>query len=178
MKPNLPIEELTIKNTKVTLRTPSMDDLLNLTLLINSLVSEKAQIAFTQKVTLESEREWLTHHIASLEQNQSFSIVAEINNEVIASSEMQIQPDGEIGIIGIIVKKNFRNLGIGTRMLKVIIAQANQRGIKRLRLHVLATNNPAIHMYAALGFIETQRIAKQHFRNNQYIDEIIMEKII
>ncbi|MDR0472015.1 MAG: GNAT family N-acetyltransferase [Nitrososphaerota archaeon] len=178
MKPNLFIEEFTIKNAKVTLRTPSMDDLINLTLLINSLVSENAQIAFTQKVTIESEREWLTHHIASLEQNKSISIIAEINNEVIASSEMQIQPDTEIGIIGIIVKKNFRNLGIGTRMLKVIIAQANQRGIKRLRLHVLATNNPAIHTYAALGFTETQRITNQHFRDNQYIDEIIMERTL
>ncbi|MCL2686791.1 MAG: GNAT family N-acetyltransferase [Candidatus Bathyarchaeota archaeon] len=172
------IEEFTIKDAKVTLRTPSMDDLINLTMLINSLVSEKAQIAFTQKVTLESEREWLTHHIASLEQNKSISIIAEINNELIASSDMQIQPDGEMGIIGIIVKKNFRNIGIGTHMLKVVIAQANQRGIKRLRLHVLATNNTAIHTYVALGFIETQRIANQHFRDNRYIDEIIMERTI
>ncbi|MCL2477684.1 GNAT family N-acetyltransferase [Candidatus Bathycorpusculum sp.] len=178
MRPNMIIEEFTIKDAKVTLRTPSMDDLINLTMLINSLVSEKAQIAFTQKVTLESEREWLTHHIASLEQNKSISIIAEINNELIASSDMQIQPDGEMGIIGIIVKKNFRNIGIGTHMLKVVIAQANQRGIKRLRLHVLATNNTAIHTYVALGFIETQRIANQHFRDNRYIDEIIMERTI
>ncbi|MCL2358666.1 MAG: GNAT family N-acetyltransferase [Nitrososphaerota archaeon] len=176
MRQNLTIEEFTIKNFKITLKTPSMDNLMSFTVLINSLVAEKAQIACTEKVTVESEHKWLTQHIKSLEQDRSISIIAEVNGEVIASSDMHIQQEGK-GIVGIIVKKQFRNLGIGTHMLKVIISQANQRGIKRLKLQVLATNNPAIHTYTKLGFIETQRISKQHFRDGQYIDEIIMERI-
>jgi len=165
---------------EVILRTPKWEDLDNLMELINSLVDEKAEIARTEKVTREEEAEWLPRMLSSLEKDELFFLVAEVGRKVSASSDIHVLRGDEkhVGVLGIVIKKGFRGVGIGTEMIKTLIDQAAALGLKLLMLHVFATNERAIHVYEKVGFAQTGRIPKKHFRQGQFIDEVIMTKLI
>jgi len=165
---------------EVILRTPRKEDLEDLMELINSLVDEKAEIARAEKVTREEEVEWLPKMLAGLEKNEQFFLVAEVDRKLVASSDIHLLRGDEthVGVLGIVVKSGFRDLGIGTEMMKTLVEQATALGLKVLTLQVFATNRRAVHVYEKTGFVQTGTVPKKHFREGQYIDEIIMTKLI
>ena len=59
------------------------------------------------------------------------------------------------GVVGIIIKRGFRNIGIGTAMMHILIEQAERMGLDALTLTVSPTNNRAIHIYEKVGFKRT-----------------------
>ncbi|MGA2768580.1 MAG: GNAT family N-acetyltransferase [Candidatus Bathyarchaeia archaeon] len=165
---------------EVILRTPKWEDLDDLMELINSLVDEKAEIARTDKVTREDEVEWLPKVLASLEKDELFFLVAEVDRKVVASSDIHILNGNEkhVGVLGIVLKSGFRDLGIGTEMMKTLVEQAMALGLKVLTLQAFATNKRAVHVYEKVGFVQTGRVPKKHFKDGQYVDEVIMTKLI
>jgi len=164
----------------VILRTPRWEDLDALMELINSLVDEKAEIARTAKVTREDEAEWLPKVLASLEKDELFFLVAEVDRKVVASSDIHILSGNEkhVGVLGIVIKSGFRDLGIGTEMMNTLVEQAMALGLKVLTLQAFATNKRAVHVYEKVGFVQTGRVPKKHFKDGQYVDEVIMTKLI
>lgn len=165
---------------KVVLRTPKWEDLDDLLELINSLVEEGAEIIINEKVSREEEIEWLSGTLASLEKDEVFFLVAEVDGKVVASSS--IRPlrgfDKHVGILGIVIKSGVRDVGIGTEMLKTLVEQAYKMGLNVLTLTVFATNKRAIHVYEKVGFAQTGTVPKKHFKDGKYIDEVIMTKVL
>src|SRR5512136_319658 len=101
----------------VALRTPRWEDLDDFLELINSLVDEKADIYITEKFTREAEAEWLTKALSLLEKDEQFLLAAEVDNKVVALSDFQVKegdPSQHPGVLGIIVRNGYRDLGIGT----------------------------------------------------------------
>jgi RimJ/RimL family protein N-acetyltransferase len=164
----------------IILRTPKWQDLNDLLELINSLVDEKAEILITQKFTKEEEAEWLQKTFFSLERDELFLVVAEVDKKVIASSDFQIRSGDkeQVGLIGIVVRNGYRNLGIGTEIMKTHLEHAASLGLRVLTVNVFATNKRAIHVYEKIGFVRTDIILKKHFRQGSFIDEIIMTNLI
>ncbi len=165
---------------KVVLRTPRWRDLDNLLELINSLVDEKADILVTQKFTRESEAEWLLRVLSRLKKDEQFFLVAEIDKKIVASSDFQIQggTDECIGAMGIIVKNGYRNLGIGTEIMKTMLEQAVFFGLKTVTVEPFVTNKHAIHVYEKVGFVQSGIISKKHLREGRFIDQVILSKSV
>jgi len=67
-----------------------------------------------------------TQTISRLEKDEQFFLVAEVDKKVVASSDFQIQGGTEehSGEIGIAVRDGYRNLGIGTEIMKTLLEQA------------------------------------------------------
>ncbi|MCM1153834.1 MAG: tRNA (adenosine(37)-N6)-threonylcarbamoyltransferase complex dimerization subunit type 1 TsaB [Roseburia sp.] len=59
---------------------------------------------------------------------------------------------GEGNITNVVVEKNERNRGIGTRMLQYLIEDGHQNGLGAFTLEVRVSNAAAIHLYEKLGF--------------------------
>ncbi len=59
---------------------------------------------------------------------------------------------GEGEITNVAVAPAFQNQGTGRRMLESLLAQARQRGIRRIFLEVRVSNANAIRLYQKLGF--------------------------
>ncbi len=164
---------------KVILRTPRSKDLDGLLELINAAVDEKADILINQKFTRKEEAEWLNKTLLRLEKDEAFYLVADIDEEVVAFSDLQLQ-DGDqerVGLIGIIVKSTYRNLGIGTEIIKSHFEKAASFGLKGLTVNVFDTNKRAIHVYEKMGFVRTDKISKKYFKQGRFIDEVIMTKL-
>jgi len=166
---------------RVVLRTLKWDDLEDCLEFINSLVDEKANILRDQKVTREAEIEWLAKALSRMELEEVVYLVAEVDGKVVASSELSRRLSGydkHVGSIGIAIKKGFRDLGIGTEMMKTLVEQGKSWGLKVLTLTVFANNARALHVYRKSGFVETGRIPKRFFKEGQYLDEVIMTMML
>lgn len=170
-----------LNGRNVIFRTPKWEDLDDFLELINSLVDEKADIYVTEKFSREEETKWLLGVIAHLERDEDFFLAAEVDKKVVALAEFKIKKGDKehpAGVIGIIVKKGYRNLGIGTEILKTLFEQAAIYGLRKMTINAFATNKRAIHVYKKIAFIETGLIPERHFRQDKLIDEIVMEKQI
>ena len=165
---------------KTVLRTPKWEDLDDLLELINSLVDEGAEVVVNEKVSRGEEIDWLSKLLARLETGETFFLVAEVNGRIISSSDINRQHGSQshVGIVGIVIEKNFRGFGIGTAIMRVLIEQASRMGMKVLTLSVYASNKRAIHVYRKVGFVRTGLIPKKFLKQGKYVDEVIMTKVL
>jgi RimJ/RimL family protein N-acetyltransferase len=133
-----------------------LDDFLEL---INSLVDEKKDIYVTEKFSREEEAKWLLEVIAHLERDEDFFLVAEVDKKAVALAEFKIKKGDKehpAGVIGIIVKKGYRNIGIGTELLKTLFEQATLFGLRKITTNPFATNKRAIHVYKKLASLRQE----------------------
>jgi L-amino acid N-acyltransferase YncA len=165
---------------KVVLRTPKWEDLDDFLELINSLVEERADILRAERVSREEEIDFLSKVLSRLEKDEMFYLVAEVDGKVVAVSEISKRGGYEkhVGVIGIAIRNGFRDLGIGSEIMKALVEQAQKMGLKVLLLSAFATNKPAIHVYEKVGFVQTGTIPKKHFKEGKYINEIILTKVL
>ena len=68
------------------------------------------------------------------------------------------QPDNELKIEAIAVKKEARSSGIGTKLVEHLTQFAKEKGYKYLSLDVVDTNNRAQILYERLGFVVIKKI--------------------
>ena len=106
-----------------------------------------------------------------LENENSSYIIGKINNEIIGFAGLKIIFD-KADIMNIVIKKTYRNQGIGTLLLENLILLAKDLNISTLFLEVNEQNKPAIHLYEKLGF-EKLGVRKKYYNNN---NGIIMKK--
>lgn len=83
-------------------------------------------------------------------------LVAELNDKIIGAVWVRIMNDyGHIDddtpSVAISLYKEYRNLGIGTEMMKAIISMAKAEGFKQISLAVQKANY-AVKMYKKVGF--------------------------
>jgi len=164
---------------QVILRTLQRADLDDCIELINSLVEEGADIVKNKKVTLEEEAEWLNGALSQMEQGEKIYVVAETDGKVIGNSEIGRRLygyDSHVGVMGIAIKKGFRDVGIGTEMMKALITQGQKMGLRILMLSAFESNKRAIHVYEKLGFKKRGQIPKKFFKRGKYVDEVIMSR--
>jgi ribosomal protein S18 acetylase RimI-like enzyme len=164
MKTGRVVQNLSLKNgRKAVLRTPKWEDLDDLLDLINSLVEEKADIIRGEKVTRKEEIDFLASVLKRVETKEEFFLIAEVGAKVVTSSEIGQGTgsyDSHVGMIGIVVKDGFRDVGLGTMMMKTLVERGRSMGLKVLTLCAFSTKKRAIHVYEKVGFARTGYIPK------------------
>jgi ribosomal protein S18 acetylase RimI-like enzyme len=180
MKPGKVIRTFSSKDGReILLRTPTWSDLDDLMAMINSLVEERADILIDEKVSRNQEIDWLSKALARLEKDEAFYLVAQVEDKVVGNSELGRKTSGHdkhVGTLGIAIRNGYRDLGLGTEMMKTLIEQARAMNLKLLTLSVYATNEHAHHVYQSVGFVDVGRIPKKFLKDEQSIDEIVMAK--
>ncbi|MDR2045044.1 MAG: ribosomal protein S18-alanine N-acetyltransferase [Clostridium sp.] len=79
-------------------------------------------------------------------------LVAEEEGEIAGCCGMTIVvPEGFLSNVA--VRENFRRKGIGEAMLRRLIGQAREKGVRDITLEVRASNTAAIHFYKKIGFL-------------------------
>jgi L-amino acid N-acyltransferase YncA len=171
------LKEFVAKNGKpVILRKPRWDDLDDLLDFINSLIEEGADIMLETPVTREEETDWLGKRLASIEKGEVIGIVAEVDGKAVANSEVGRRSGSmsHVGDLGIAVRKDYRRIGIGKKLMKTLIEESKKVGIKVLVLEVFGSNSAAKTLYTKMGFKDAGRLPKGVFRKGKYIDLLRM----
>ena len=71
----------------------------------------------------------------------------------------------DYNIIGIAVDKNYQRKGIGSKLLKEVIEEANKNKVATVSLEVDEKNEKAINFYKKMGFVVTN-IRKKYYKDN------------
>lgn len=106
-----------------------------------------------------------------LKSENSKYIRAKFNSEIVGFVGIKILFD-EADIMNIVVKKDYRNKGIGTILLENLVSLSKKLCLNSLSLEVNEENIPAINLYKKLGF-KNIGIRKNYYNEK---NGIIMKK--
>ncbi len=131
------------------------------------------------QITVEQERELLArYHEAA----NCLYLVAEVEGQIVGILSCEggtRQARRHCASSGMSVAKEWRNKGIGTALKQHLIEWAqNTDIIHRLETEVYAHNEPIIHLNRKLGFVEEGRRQHAYFQHGQFIDSIIMARLL
>jgi RimJ/RimL family protein N-acetyltransferase len=162
----------------VTLRAPKWSDLDDMLEFINALVDEGVEITVDTKMTREAEIDWLARYLSRVEKDQVVGIVAEVDGSFVG--QVQVSPRGgrsrHVGGLGISLSAGYRDIGIGTELMREAETQARRLGVTLMTLQLFASNERARHVYEKVGYREVGRIPRFNLKDEEYIDNIIMAK--
>lgn len=88
---------------------------------------------------------------SELQSENSKYLVAKLNTEIIGFAGIKIILD-EADVMNIVIKKIYRNQGVGTLLLNEIINLCKKQNLNSVSLEVNETNSSAIHLYENFGF--------------------------
>ena len=133
---------------EVSLRAPKWSDLDDMLELVNSLVEEGADIGTTEKLSRDDEVDWLAKHLSDVEKDKKVTIVAEVDGKFIGQIEVRPMSGSSrhVGFLVIAISDGYRNISIGTEMMKEAEIQSRRLGLKLITLEVFATNQRAIRL--------------------------------
>ena len=108
---------------------------------------------------------------------------AMMGGELIGTIELQWKVGrrrmAHVASIGVTVSAGCRRRGIGRMLIETIIQQAEERGLRKIKLEVFAQNQGPILLYQQLGFRNVGRLRDEVMRNDgTYDDVIIMERFL
>ncbi|GGG41401.1 N-acetyltransferase [Croceivirga lutea] len=122
---------------------------------------KKVHELITELAVFEKEPDAVEISVDDLEQdgfgkNPKFHcFVAEIDNEIagiaLVYSRYSTWKGPAVHLEDLIVTQNMRGYGIGSRLLKRVVAYGKELGVKRINWEVLDWNEPAIKFYESKG---------------------------
>lgn len=178
------LKQIQLKNNKtVYLRLIEATDVNGIWKNFNDVVDEGIYLPAFTRVTSEWEK---TNWYQELQFNNNFCIVAidqklEPPQNVVGQctiEKLEWEAGDHVGILGILIQKEYRNLGLGQALIKMAIEEAQRRGKKKMILSTFATNQMGIALYQRCGFHIVGKYSKQYKMRDGYVDEILMENWI
>lgn len=159
-------------------RHPREDDTLKLIDFVRALVEEDAPILTNRVPTYEEEVKWLRDNLHKIAQGSGALFVVEDNGRIISVGDLR---RGEYrqshhAQLGISVAKEYRGLGIGKEVIKLLLAEGKRMGLKFVWLDVFATNKKAAALYRKMGFRKVATLPKYGEHKGRFVDYWMMVK--
>ncbi|MBN2535082.1 MAG: GNAT family N-acetyltransferase [Spirochaetales bacterium] len=127
------------------------------------------------KFSLKEEKEYLEKMTTG---SNSMLFIAEIKGEIagiVSINGVQTIRRRHIGILGLSVKKECWNRGIGTALLEKILGWVKENTLlKKIMLHVHEKNDRAIRLYRKYGFIQEGLLRMDRYTGGEYHNTIVM----
>jgi RimJ/RimL family protein N-acetyltransferase len=170
-------------NTEVTIREADPADAEQLIAYVQGLVEEPdVNVALSPgefNLTVAEEQQILANSIVT--DNSAF-FVAEIGGQIIGELSCiggKRQANRHTVLLGISVAREWRNQGVGSKLMDRAIEWARHTGfVSRIELAVFARNEMAIHLYQNYGFVVEGRRRKAIYRSGEYLDDLIMALLL
>jgi L-amino acid N-acyltransferase YncA len=156
------------------------DDAESIARILNPIIASRRFTVLDTEMTIEGERAFIQafpargiFHVAEAPDNRR--ILGFQNVEPFASYTAAFD---HVGVIGTYVDGDFRRQGVARQLFRATIETAKQMGYEKLFTYVRADNHVALHTYHAQGFVIVGT-ARRHARiDGNYIDEVIIEKVL
>lgn len=128
-----------------------------------------------------SEIGWFSSLFQDIQAGNAIGVVAEVDGKVVGICDIHRKRPGSevshIGILGIAIKRGFRDKGIGRQLMEAVIEKSRGK-FDMLILDVFAINQRAISLYKKVGFVEYAQLPRGTKRGNRYYDEISMYYVL
>ena len=119
---------------------------------------------------------WRRILAAGGELDNDLIVVAEVDGHVVGHGRLFTTPGTSVHVadLGIAIIAEYRNRGIGSRMIACLLDWARHKELRKVTLGVFASNLQAIHVYQKFGFTIEGVLRQQHRVGGEYVDEIVM----
>jgi len=175
-------EEFTAKDgRKFILRVPTMDDIPAYVDFVNELVREGAEIQLNKEQTYEQEKEYLKEKLEKISSGDEVCVAVFQGNKLIGDAEIVRNPGRSFttGTFGISIIDGYRDIGLGSAMMKLLFEKAKEAGYRIVILGVYGDNSRAIYLYEKFGFVNAGTIPKYaYFEDKGFVDSITMYKFL
>lgn len=167
----------------VDIRAAEVEDAAQIIALIETLAGEPGiSIAVGPgefRFTLEQEQEFIAE---TNRRDNSLLLLAEADGQVVGVLTLiggRRQSQRHSADLGISIAQNWRDQGIGRRLMSAAIDRARAgKVLKRIELFVFLRNQRAIHLYESLGFVIEGRRRMAAFRDGEYHDDYLMALLL
>jgi len=164
----------------LTVRDVRPDDAAAIVAILNPIIAAGAYSAFDTPFTVEAERSYIENlppraifHVAVLGEEQR--IVGFQSMEPFASYTHTFD---HVGVPGTFVDLAYRRRGIAARLFAATFEAARRKGYQKLFTYVRADNPVALATYLSQGFGIVGRARRQVRIRGQYVDEIVIERML
>jgi len=109
-------------------------------------------------------------------------LVAEMDGQVVGHCRIFPDEFGQkarhVGDLGIEIIQPFREMGIGTALMECAIEWTSEQGLEKLTVSTFSTNRRAIGLFNKMDFVATGVRHRQYKVGGEYVDEILMERLL
>mgnify|MGYP001583453947 CR=1 FL=1 len=176
MAKQLPYKFKSKKGNDVIFRNIAESDLDGMLAYINDLITEDTYIGMYGKpLTRKEEKKVLKEALENVEKGEQVWIVVEINGRYCGSGEIRrnsMRRQKHVADVGISLRKEYRNEGIGTELMKILLDEARTMGLKLVTLGCFENNEGACHVYEKLGFQKAGVIPNAIKWKDGYVGEV------
>ena len=180
--PGKVVRQFSLQGKKVVFRYPKRSDLGNFLRHINSLVEERACIPIQKRQTRAQKKKWLADFFQSARKGNQALVCVYMDGKYAGNSGLTRNKGDarrHVATLGIVIEKKFRNMGIGTELMKTMEQLARKEmGARVLELSYFEENLKSRHVYEKLGYREVGRIPMGINHYGKYMDEVIMVKVL
>ena len=177
---------LTKSGDNALIRYPTLKDIKLATEYINKISQEDTYITFSgEQLTEEEERKYIIESLTKIDAGDMVKLYCFVGNNLVAEGSVERDlRDRKRGLhramLGITVKKEYREQGIGKSLIKTLIAESKKKipGIRIVILTVFGSNTKAINLYRSLGFVEYGRLPEGLMYKEKYEDYVDMYMIL
>lgn len=171
------------QDKEIIIRYPTEDDLEMMWKYINVISKERTFISFQgEEVSLEEEEKYLNSQLEKIAKNRSVLLLVFCDKKLIGISgiEMGDRIEKHIGVFSISIAKDFRREGVGSKLMRLVIdeAEKNIPQLEIITLGVFSNNDLANEVYKKFGFVEYGSLPNGVKLENGYVDHNYMYKVI
>jgi len=175
--------ETTIKTKdgrEVFVREPKKNDLENVWKFICKQItdSDADGLGRNEPPSLEEEKKWFSNLIDGIKNKKRIYLVLEHDGKVVGSTEIERKTGRQrhIAGFGIVIDKEFRRQGLGTRAIPIIIDLARERmeGLKIVFLEAFSYNEGAQKLYEKSGFKKVAVLPDSCLNKGKLYDKLVM----
>lgn len=177
------IFEGTHNGTDILVRYARRDDVEILREFINTLSTEQTYITFQgEQVSVEDESRYIEDFLKKTEEHKAVKLLAFHAEELVGVCDIAPREkiESHIGVLGLTIKKEWRNKKIGSFLLVKTLeeAQKNISGMTIVVLGVFANNPVAKRLYETMGFKEYGVLPGGIQHKGELVDHIFMYKLV
>lgn len=172
---------MTKNGERITLRLAGCQDAEEIINVIKSNAPERSYVLMEHYGT---KADSVKQYICSMNFEKNLLIVATSDTAVVGALS-GIQMNGgdhpqtaHILTIGLHIIPAYRGMGIGSQMLEYAIVWAKEHAFKKLEANIFTVNKKSLHLFERAGFIEEGLRRKRIRIGNQYIDEVLIGKVL
>ena len=141
---------------------------------VDAVARERRYIGFVEGPSLESTREF----VRSILRGAGVQLLAVTPNDVVVGwCDIVRNPHAgfrHVGRLGMGLLPDYRGRGLGRQLVAQAVRAAREAGIERVELEVFASNERAIALYRALGFVTEGIKRRARKLDRRYEDNVFM----
>lgn len=125
-------------------------------------------------VSQPSEAFWIAELIRGAEH---LALIAESDGDVVGNVLVNVDrtaTTGHIGMLSILLAQGWRDIGIGSELVRAAQDWARERGLRKVSLGVFPDNARAIAVYERCGFVHEGVRRMQYRSGEDFRDEVLM----